>query len=81
MEPTGTAAVHSENETFISKNTIDAFNQQSQVSIDLEEEPGFVTNIDLEAISNMFVYDEIGNRHQISELWSDFKTIFIFVRV
>lgn len=35
----------------------------------------------LNAIFNSVVYDEVGNRHEMHKLWSDFKTIFIFVRV
>lgn len=35
----------------------------------------------LNAIFNSVVYDEVGNRHEMHTLWSDFKTIFIFVRV
>ena len=71
-----------ETEKFVINNKINEIQkQQSQVSIDLEEEPEVLDKNVLESISNMFVYDEVGNRHQIADLWSDFKTIFIFVRV
>lgn len=34
----------------------------------------------LNSIFNSLVYDEVGNRHEMHTLWSDFKTIFVFVR-
>lgn len=52
------------------------------ISIDLEEiESATLTSDDLNKIGSFFVYDEKGLRLQMSELWSEFKTIFVFVRV
>lgn len=53
-----------------------------EVLIDLEDENAQVlTPEDLEKIGNYFVYDEVGQRYQISSICSEFKTIFVFVRV
>jgi hypothetical protein len=49
--------------------------------IDLEKDETFNESLDIGSISNMQVYDEVGNRHTIADIWSEFKTIFIFVRV
>ena len=49
--------------------------------IDLEKDDILNENLDISSISNMHVYDEAGNRHIIGDIWSEFKTIFVFVRV
>lgn len=54
---------------------------RTEFSIDLEDDYKILTSEDLKRIGDYFVYDESGNRHQMSELWAEFKTIFIFVRV
>lgn len=56
--------------------------QKTDISIDLEEDTTrILTSQDLSKIGNLFVYDETGQRYQMSTLWADFKTIFVFVRV
>jgi hypothetical protein len=49
--------------------------------IDLEKDDILNEILDINSISNMHVYDEVGNRHTIGDIWAEFKTIFIFVRV
>ena len=40
-----------------------------------------IYKIDLQSLSNFFVYDHNGNRFTIGEIWAEFKTIIFFVRV
>jgi hypothetical protein len=49
--------------------------------IDLEQDGRILTTQDLNDIGNILIYDEVGNRHRIGDIWSEFKTIFVFVRV
>ena len=46
---------------------------QTSISINLDspESDNIITSNDLNSISNYVVFDEIGNRHQISEIWSE----------
>lgn len=55
----------------------------TQVSIDVELERDFkvLSYNDLIKIGQFCVFDDTGNRHAMSDLWTEFKTIFIFVRV
>ena len=48
--------------------------------IDLEADT-LLKNEEFKSISGYFVYDENGNRTTLAELSSEFKTIFIFIRV
>lgn len=49
--------------------------------INLEgNEPKLSPNL-LKDIGECVIYDEVGNRHTMNELWSEFKTIFVFLRV
>jgi hypothetical protein len=51
--------------------------------INLEQDNGnrLLSARDLNELGKLLIYDELGNRHQISDIWSEFKTIFVFVRV
>ena len=52
------------------------------IVIDLDKETDkLVDNVDMNAVGKLMVYDENGNRHSMEDLWKDYKTIFIFVRV
>ncbi len=59
----------------------------SQVEIDLSSvedhktSAHVITKEELEKIGNFCVYDEAGNRYQMGNIWADFKTVFVFVRV
>ena len=52
---------------------------QTETVLDLENDEKL--SINLNEISNLMVYDEIGNPHKMSDVWAEFKTIFVFVRV
>ncbi|RNA35559.1 thioredoxin AAED1 [Brachionus plicatilis] len=52
----------------------------SQFIINLDGDEPKLTTSRLKEIGECFVYDEVGNRHTMSELWSEFRTIFVFVR-
>lgn len=54
---------------------------RSEISIDLEGDFKLLSHEDLDKIGHFCVYDEAGNRHAMSEIWTEFKTIFVFVRV
>ncbi len=57
---------------------------QASISIDLGGDKWNENGIpsgSLNTIWNSVVYDEVGNRHEMSSLWAEFKTIFIFTRV
>lgn len=49
--------------------------------INLDGDEPRMTSARLKEIADCVVYDEIGNRITMNQLWSEFKTIFIFVRV
>ncbi len=53
----------------------------NETVIDLDKDDSLSDNVDLNSISHMHVYDEVGNRHAMADIWSEFKTIFVFVRV
>lgn len=67
-----------ENQQFLEKRAAET---QTEIILDLENDNRSLSSTDLIGISEMFVYDEVGNRHRICDLWKDFKTIFVFVRV
>jgi hypothetical protein len=52
---------------------------QTETVLNLENDEKL--SINLNEISNLIVYDEIGNLHKMSDVWAEFKTIFVFVRV
>lgn len=54
---------------------------RSEITIDLEGDFKLLSHEDLNKIGQFCVYDEAGNRHAMSEIWTEFKTIFVFVRV
>ncbi|CAF0728004.1 unnamed protein product [Brachionus calyciflorus] len=67
-----------ENQKFFEKKAaessefvIDLDNDQSQENLSPQK---------LVEIGDCFVYDEAGNRFTMNQLWSEFKTIFVFVR-
>lgn len=66
-----------ESNAFLTENKIETTDH----IIDLEKDDILNENLDITSISNMHVYDEVGNRHIIGDIWSEFKTIFVFVRV
>jgi hypothetical protein len=37
--------------------------------------------LDFALINELYVYDENGNRHKFGDLYKDYLTIFVFVRV
>ena len=52
--------------------------------LELEHEhlwPQTITSRDLNAVKDVLLYDQYGNRCPMSELWTNFKTIIIFIRV
>ena len=53
----------------------------AETIIDLDADDKVLTTEDLNAISAMCIYDELGNRHKIGDIWAEFKTIFVFIRV
>lgn len=59
----------------------EADNKRTQISIDLEGDFKLLSHEDLTRIGQLCVFDESGNRHSMSDLWSEFTTIFVFVRV
>ena len=63
----------SENEKFLETKA-------AEVVIDLDAQDD-ESNFDLNLIKNLVVYDETGQRHPLESVWSDFKTILVFVRV
>ncbi len=65
----------------LSQSKATTIETQTEHVIDLEDDTKILSNYDLQAISNLLVYDEVGNRHKIGDIWSEFKTIFVFVRV
>ena len=60
-------------------NTNESSNQNCY--IDMGNETKLLSDFDFVAISSYVVYDENGNKHTIADLSSEFKTIFVFVRV
>ena len=54
---------------------------QTEIILDLENDAEVISSDDLNAISQMYVYDHLGNRHKMNDIYADFKTIFVFVRV
>lgn len=56
------------------------FDKQTHV-IDLEKDDILTESFDINLISNLHVYDEVGNRHTMGDIWAEFTTIFIFIRV
>lgn len=54
---------------------------KSDVVIDLDENAeSKLTGNEMNSVSGYVIYDELGNRHTMGEIWSEFKTIFVFVR-
>lgn len=53
----------------------------AETVINLDNDVKMLTNYDLDSIANLVVFDERGNRHPMCEIWTEFKTIFVFVRV
>ncbi len=77
---------------FATENLLNNYNTKSTSEIETQTQTDFVIDLDqsmnndltsnyMNAISNYAVFDELGNRHTMGELWSEFKTIFVFVRV
>ena len=62
----------SENEKFLETKA-------AEVVIDLDAQDD-ESNFDLNLIKDLVVYDETGQRHTLESVWSDFKTILVFVR-
>ncbi len=56
-------------------------NSETQTETVLNLENDEKLSINLNEISSLVVYDEIGNPHTMSDVWAEFKTIFVFVRV
>ncbi len=55
---------------------------QNDFIIDLDQSiNNSLTSKEMCEISSYSVSDELGNRHTMGELWSEFRTIFVFVRV
>jgi hypothetical protein len=67
-----------ENQRFLEHKASQA---KTEIILDLENDMDTITNDDLSSISQMYVYDQNGNRHKLSDIYSEFKTIFVFVRV
>jgi hypothetical protein len=82
MAEMAASTVASENEKFFEIKAASVMSEHSEVSLDLEaEQASYLSSQDLQDIAHKFVYDHLGNRYELQELWSDFKTIFIFIRV
>lgn len=54
---------------------------ETETVIELDDTRALLSSYSLNEIKDMIVYDEVGNRHSLGELWKEFKTIIIFVRV
>ena len=68
-----------ENQRFLEHQ---ASGMKTEIILDLENDTRqTLTNYDVDSISQMHVYDEAGNRHKLCDIYSEFKTIFVFVRV
>lgn len=67
-----------QNQIFTPSKSMSTCETQTDVVIDLDGTT--LTTDDLNEISYKFVWDEKGNRHQMGQIWSEFKTIFVFVR-
>ena len=48
---------------------------------EIELERDDVTQDEMREVGEFLVYDENGNRHKLSDLSSEFKTVFVFIRV
>ena len=67
-----------ENQRFLEHKASQA---KTEIILDLENDMEVITNENLSSISQMYVYDQNGNRHKFCDIYSEFKTIFVFVRV
>ena len=47
----------------------------------IELERDDVTEDEMREVGEFLVYDENGNRHKLSDLSNEFKTVFVFIRV
>jgi hypothetical protein len=67
-----------ENQRFLEHKASQA---KTEIILDLENDMETITNENLSSISQMYVYDQNGNRQKFCDIYSQFKTIFVFVRV
>ena len=67
-----------ENHQFLQKNTTES---QAEIVLDLENDADSLSSDAINSISQMYVYDHAGNRHKLSDIYAEFRTIFVFVRV